>query len=70
MAPNVLNREFAADAPNQKWVIDYDGVLTCLQPGQQLLVHSAQGLNPVQYPAQALAACILSGQSNFRGPVH
>jgi putative transposase len=84
VAPNVLNREFEADAPNQKWVTDvtefnvrdrklylspimdlFDRqiisyslglspnlaltndslreALTCLQPGQQPLVHSDQG---------------------------
>jgi putative transposase len=83
-APNLLNREFEATAPNQKWVTDvtefsvgdrklyfspvmdlFDrqiiahtigrspnldlpntslrGALTCLQPGQQPLVHSGQG---------------------------
>jgi putative transposase len=84
IAPNVLKREFEADAPNQKWVTDvtefsvgdrklylspvmdlFDRqiisyslglspnlaltnaslreALTCLQPGQQPLVHSDQG---------------------------
>ncbi|MET4588815.1 putative transposase [Arthrobacter sp. 754] len=84
VAPNVLNREFEADAPNRKWVTDvtefnvggrklylspvmdlFDRqiisytvglspnlaltndslreALTCLQPGQQPLVHSDQG---------------------------
>ena len=84
VAPNVLNREFEAEAPNQKWVTDvtefsvgdrklylspvmdlFDRqiisyslglspnlaltndslreALTCLQPGQQPLVHSDQG---------------------------
>ncbi|WP_430929447.1 IS3 family transposase [Pseudarthrobacter sulfonivorans] len=84
VAPNVLNREFEADGPNQKWVTDvtefsvgdrklylspvmdlFDRqiisyslglspnlaltndslreALTCLQPGQQPLVHSDQG---------------------------
>ena len=84
VAPNVLNREFDADAPNQKWVTDvtefsvgdrklylspvmdlFDRqiisyslgsspnlaltndslreALTCLQPGEQPLVHSDQG---------------------------
>ena len=87
VAPNLLNREFEADAPNQKWVTDvtefsvgdrklylspvmdlFDRqiisyslglspslaltndslreALACLQPGQQPLVHSDQG---VQY---------------------
>jgi putative transposase len=85
IAPNLLNRHFEADAPNQKWVTDvtefsvgdrklylspvmdlFDRqiisyslglspnlaltndslreALTCLEPGQQPLVHSDQGI--------------------------
>jgi hypothetical protein len=45
----VLNREFDADAPKQKWVTD----VTEFSVGDRTKL---DGLSPVQYRTQALAA--------------
>jgi putative transposase len=43
VAPNVLNREFEAAAPNEKWVTDVTEALATLECEQTPLVHSDQG---------------------------
>ena len=49
VAPNVLNREFDADAPKHKWVTD----VTEFSVGDRTKLDD---LSPVQYRTQALAA--------------
>jgi putative transposase len=107
IAPNLLNRQYEADAPNQKWVTDvtefsvgdrklylspvmdlFDRqiisyslglspnlaltndslreALTCLEPGQQPLVHSDQGIQYQHASWRTLLAGAGAGQSMSR----